>query len=93
MTEKTVTIKNKAGIHCRPSSAIMSAAEKYSSTHDMQALSIRGNSNLRSILDLLALGLQYGDTVTVKVNGPLEAEACETLSELFAREFDFPPLK
>jgi len=71
----------------------MSAAEKFSADHEMQALSIRGNSNLRSILDLLALGLQCGDTVTVKASGPKEAEACETLAELFAKEFDFPPMK
>ncbi len=93
MIEKTVTVKNKAGIHCRPSGAIMSAAEKYSADHEMQVLSVRGNSNLRSILDLLALGLQCGDSATIRISGPAEAEACEVLAELFAREFDFPPLK
>ncbi len=92
MVEKSTVVRNKAGIHCRPSSAIMGAAEQYSG-HDILVSSNRGTSNLRSILDLLALGLQCGDPVTVKVSGPKEGEVCEKLAELFSHEFDFPPIK
>ena len=88
MHEKTVTVRNKAGIHCRPSSTIMIAAEQYPG-HEFLVVTERGNSTLQSILDLLALGLQQGDQVTVKVTGPKETEACEKLAGLFATEFDF----
>lgn len=88
MERKTVTIKNKAGIHCRPSSAIMSVAAKFPG-HEFSAESSRGKVNLGSILDLLSMGLRQGDTVTVEVSGPQEKEACEKLAELFETEFDF----
>ncbi len=92
MVEKTVTVKNKAGIHCRPSSAIMVATEEFPG-HEFQIKTAGGASNLLSILDLLALGIQCGDVVTVAVSGPNEQAACEKLAGLFAFEFDFPPIK
>lgn len=88
MQEKTVTIRNKAGIHCRPSSTIMITAEQYPG-HEFLVESERGTSTLQSILDLLALGLQQNDNVTIKVTGPDETEACEKLAQLFETEFDF----
>ena len=88
MVEKKVQIRNQAGIHCRPSSLIMGAVEQYAG-HQFQMESSRGNSNLTSILDLLALGLQKGDTAILKVTGPDEAQACEKIAELLEKEFDF----
>ena len=88
MERRTVTIRNKAGIHCRPSSAIMTVAAKFSG-HEFTAESKRGKVCLNSILDLLSMGLQKGDEVTIEVQGPNEKEACEKLAELFATEFDF----
>ncbi len=90
MQTKTVVIRNKAGIHCRPSSAIMVAAAKFPG-HEITAESSRSGMtvNLNSILDLLSMGLQQGDSVTLKVQGPQEEEACRKLAELFETEFDF----
>lgn len=90
MAEKTVTINNAAGIHCRPSSVILSEVQKYP---DNQFLvkSDNGESDLSSILGLLGLGLQQGNQVSLSVSGPNEEEVCETLAELFEKEFDFPP--
>lgn len=88
MIQKTVTIRNKAGIHCRPSGAIMTVAAKFPD-HAITAESTHGTANLRSILDLLSMGLQKGDRVTISVTGPREQEACEKLAELFETEFDF----
>jgi phosphocarrier protein len=90
MTEKCVKIKNRAGIHCRPSSAILTAIEDYQG-HAFSIVTTKGNIELNSILNLLALGLQCGDSVTVKVKGPKEKEACEKIAGLFEYEFDFPP--
>ncbi len=88
MQEKKVTIRNKAGIHCRPSSTIMMTAAKYPGNQFI-VIAERGTTELKSILDLLALGLQQGNQITLRVTGPDEAEACEKLAELFAAEFDF----
>jgi phosphocarrier protein len=90
MIERTATVLNKAGIHCRPSSAILMATMPYGEDHEMKVLSERGESGLKSILELLALGLQCGDKVTIQVEGPKELELADKLVELFSREFDFP---
>ena len=88
MQTKTVTIRNKAGIHCRPSSAIMMTAEKFTGCQ-FSIRTAKGISELNSILDLLALGLQQGDDVEINVSGPNEEEACQKIAKLFATEFDF----
>ena len=88
MQEKTVMIRNKAGIHCRPSSAIMMAAADFPRTSFL-VTSAGGTTELKSILDLLALGLQKGDRVTICATGPDEVAACEKIASLFEKEFDF----
>lgn len=90
MTEKTVVVKNKAGIHCRPSSEILSAVEKYPGV-SFGVKTAKGDCELTSILSLLSLGIQCGDEVTLKVEGPGEETACEEIAGLFSYEFDFPP--
>lgn len=88
MQQTTVEIKNKAGIHCRPSGLIMAFAARYEG-HQFLVKSKAGQADLTSILDLLSLGLRQGDQVTLSVTGPRETEVCEKLAELFATEFDF----
>ena len=88
MFAKQVRIQNKAGIHCRPSSLIMTAVEQYPGNTFLLTAS-RGSSSMTSILDLLALGLQFGDTAQLQVTGPQEQEAGPKIAELLEREFDF----
>lgn len=88
MFEKKITVRNNAGIHCRPSSLIISEAEKFPG-HTFSLNSVRGTSSLTSILDLLALGLQSGDTATLRVSGPQEQDAGAKIAELLEREYDF----
>ncbi|MBN2640391.1 MAG: HPr family phosphocarrier protein [Victivallales bacterium] len=90
MAEKTVTVRNHDGIHCRPSSAIMNAAMEFPGT-EFTVETDKGEAGLSSILSLLSLGLQRGDEVTVIATGGDEQNACENIAELFAFEFDFPP--
>lgn len=89
MIEMTATVQNAQGIHCRPSAVIMKEAASYAGT-----IGITGNSrtcNLRSVMELLALGLHQGSTVTIQVSGPDEEAFCRRLVELFETHFDFPP--
>ncbi len=90
MAKKTVVVKNRDGIHCRPSSAILSAAAEYPDTQFM-IHSDKGESDLASILSLLCLGLQKGDSVVITANGGREDEACDKIAGLLEFEFDFPP--
>ena len=88
MFVKEIQIQNKAGIHCRPSSLIIAAAEKYPG-NEFLLVSSRGKSSLSSILDVLALGLQCGDAAVLQVSGPQEEEAGKKICELLEHEFDF----
>lgn len=88
MQKKNVQIRNKAGIHCRPSGVIMTTVSKFPD-HKIAAEAKGREVNLSSILDLLSMGLQMGEEVTIKVEGPREEEVCAKLAELFETEFDF----
>ena len=54
-----------------------------------------GNGNAQSevdsIMSIIALGLCQGDTVTIQVDGPNETEMADELVTLFETHFDFPP--
>ncbi len=89
MFKKTVKIRNTAGIHCRPTSAILLEVQKFPGCRFMISAN-SGNSELNSMLSLLALGLACGDVVNISAEGANELEACNRIAELFEFEFDFP---
>lgn len=88
MVKKELTVRNAAGIHCRPSSVIIAKAAEYPG-HEFLLTSANGSSSLTSILDLLALGIQCGEKITLTVTGAKEEEACGVLAEALEREYDF----
>jgi phosphotransferase system HPr (HPr) family protein len=88
MLEKKVTIKNEAGIHCRPSSMILMAAQEFSNCK-FRVISKNGESDLTSILSLISMGLEKGNEITIQVEGPDANAALEKISGLFAFECDF----
>ena len=89
MLEKKIVIRNKAGIHCRPSSVIISGKEDFPGT-SFKVTAESGTTDLNGILELLALGLQCGDEITLQVSGGNEAAALEAMGALFEKEYDFP---
>ncbi len=89
MVERTATIVNSAGIHCRPSAAIVKALMGY--TGDITVTSPDGSCDPRSIMELLALCLHEGTAIRIQVDGPDEAEVAQKLVTLFESHFDFPP--
>jgi phosphocarrier protein HPr len=91
MKEKTVKINNHAGIHCRPASNILNAINEYPDHRFVIVFPSREDTELNSILSLIALGLQRGDSISLRVTGPQEEVACEKIAQLFETEFDFPP--
>ena len=89
MTAKQATINNSAGIHVRPSGEIYQGLKDYPGSI---RLSAHGMSvSLSSVMGLIALGLQRGDTVEVEVDGPDDSAVCDHAVELLEKNFDFPP--
>jgi len=50
-----------------------------------------GQTDLKSVLGLLMLGLEHGHEVRLAVTGPDEEAFCRQLVDLFETDFDFPP--
>jgi phosphotransferase system HPr (HPr) family protein len=88
MIELEATVRNRAGIHCRPSTLIVERMRDY----DGQLCVRRdgAESDLRSVLGLMSLGLERGEAVAVQVSGRDEERTCRQLVELFETRFDFP---
>ena len=92
MIEKKVKIHNKAGIHCRPSSVILTTIKSdFPDTSFTLITDDHPPTELNSILNLISLGLHYGNEVLLQVEGPNEEEACAKIASLLENEFDFPP--
>ena len=89
MTEVKAVIRNKAGIHCRPSAILVKEGMAYPGEILVSAES--GTCTLTSALELIMLGLECGTEVTIQVSGPDEEAEAQKLKELFETEFDFPP--
>ena len=85
MTEKTLTIENKTGIHARPASLFVQTATKYKSKVQIKA---KGKTvDAKSILMIMSMGLVKGTEVTICADGPDEAEAVETLGKMIEDKF------
>lgn len=94
MLERVVTIRNNAGIHCRPSSVILSTIKAEFPDHRFQLLTADGEiTELDSILALISLALSKGTSATLQVEGIDEDRAITRIGDLFEFEFDFPPKK
>lgn len=86
MTERQVTIRNRAGIHARPAALIVQTASKFASKINM----IKENEtiNAKSIMGIITLGASYNTTLTIQAEGPDEVQAVETLAALFEHRFE-----
>ena len=89
MIRITATVRNEAGIHCRPSAVIIKEAATLVSR--IRVVASTGETDLRSITDLLALGLAQDEKVEITTDGPDEVLAAARLQELFERRYEFPP--
>ena len=86
MTQKTVTVRNRAGIHARPAALIVQTAGKFSS----KILFRKENEeiNAKSIMGIITLGASYDTEILIEAEGSDEAEAVEALATLFENRFE-----
>ncbi|TVR25740.1 MAG: HPr family phosphocarrier protein [Nitriliruptor sp.] len=84
--EEQVTLTSKVGLHARPAAAVVKAA------NDLPTVVSIGKDgravDARSMLSLLSLGAEHGDTVTVSAEGPDAADAVATMVALLASNLD-----
>lgn len=86
MTERTVVIKNRAGIHARPAAMIVQVAAKYTSKIYFEKDDERING--KSIMGVITLGAGYNAELKIIADGNDEEEAIETIVRLFENKFE-----
>ncbi len=88
---RSVVIRNRAGIHCRPSGVILNAVRDEFPGYRFRLAANGTEIELGSILDLLSLSLTRGTEAQLTVDGPDADKALKRIGDLFEYEFDFPP--
>lgn len=86
MTERTVTIKNRAGIHARPAALIVQTASKYGSKIWLEKG--RDKINAKSIMGIITLGASYGTPIRIIAEGADEEVAVTAIEGLFESRFE-----
>ncbi|KGE71875.1 HPr family phosphocarrier protein [Spirochaeta lutea] len=86
MTERVVTVRNRAGIHARPAALIVQTAGRFES----KILFKKENEeiNAKSIMGIITLGASYNTEITIEADGADEQDAVEALATLFENRFE-----
>lgn len=87
MTSRTVTIGSKVGLHARPASVFAQAVSTCGVTV-MLTDSTDKTVNAASILSVLSMGIDFGDSVTLTSDDEGAEPALESLAQLLASELD-----
>ncbi|WP_341282789.1 HPr family phosphocarrier protein [Paenibacillus sp. FSL H8-0537] len=83
--QKTYRIIDEDGIHARPATALVNIATKFSGV-EIFAEANGKKVTLKSILGVLSLGLDTGDTLTLIAEGNEENEALIALHDAMIKE-------
>ena len=85
MVIREAVINNQVGLHARPATFFIQKANEFKSSIWIEKDERRVNA--KSLLGVLSLGIVKGTTIHLIVDGPDEAEAIETLSQLISADF------
>lgn len=88
MTEATLTITNRVGLHARPAAMFYKKAREFKSRITIQNLN-RPNSNALPIspFNLLQIGALQGHQIHLRAEGEDEKAAIDALSQMVAGNF------
>jgi phosphocarrier protein len=86
MTTKTVTIRNRAGIHARPAALIAQTANRFASEILIERDEARINA--KSIMGIITMAASYNSVLTICASGTDEKEAIEAINALFENKFE-----
>ncbi len=86
MSEREATVKNRLGIHARPSALLVQAAAKYVSeiTLIKEGLEVNG----KSIMGVMMLAAETDAKIRVRAAGPDEEEALDEIVRMIEGNFD-----
>jgi phosphocarrier protein len=88
MVETTLTVKHKLGLHARPAALFVQTASKFGSKIKVTNLTRQNKvADAKSILGVLTIGVAQNHTITLSADGPDEAEAIASLTDLIENNF------
>lgn len=87
MYSRSTTIVNETGLHARPASDFIKAANGYESDITIKKVDGAMGINAKSIVLLLTLGLAQGTAVEISAEGPDEQAAVDGLITLIDSGF------
>lgn len=86
MITRTVTIRNRSGLHTRPAAMIVKTAAQFRSDFYIVKNGFRING--KSIIGVMTLAAEQGSELQLEFDGPDEEMAAEALGSYFERGFD-----
>ena len=86
VSEQTVEITNKLGIHARPAALFVKEAAKYKS--DISVTKNGQEVNGKSIMGVMMLAVECGSKITIRARGPDSEPAVEALAKLVRVKFE-----
>jgi phosphocarrier protein len=86
MVELETTIKNRAGIHARPSALIAQTAVKFASRIFLEKSGNRINA--KSIMGIITLAASFGSKIKIIAEGADEQAAADAIKTLFESGFN-----
>ena len=86
VAQRTVTIKNKLGLHARPAALLVRTASKFKS--DIKLIKDGQEVNGKSIMGVMMLAAEMGSKITIYAEGKDAQLAVDKLTELFENKFE-----
>jgi phosphocarrier protein HPr len=86
MAERTVTVASAHGLHARPASLFVQAVANSGLTVNLT----KGEKTLNaaSILGVISLGIEHGDSITLTADGDNAEAVLDELAEILATDQD-----
>ena len=86
MTETTIIISNRAGIHARPAALLVQVTKDFKCNIYFE----KGHNriNAKSIMGIITLGASYGTEIKIIAEGEDEQVALDSLVRLFESKFE-----
>lgn len=77
MIEKSMSIVNKAGMHAKPASQFVKLVSEFKA--DIEIIKGDRTANAKSIVNILNLGIDNEDEITIRVSGDDEEKILDTI--------------
>lgn len=88
MQKLTIEVQNEIGLHARPAATFVREAAKFESSIKIRNLTTGGDwVSAKSILNVLALGVEKGNQIELIVEGGDESKAVTRLAMLISSNF------